>query len=107
MAAPDPDPIALADNADRHRFELHAGGKLAAYAEYNVLSNALLFTHTETLPGFEGRGFGSKLASFALDEVRRRGLGAIPVCQFIAGYLRKHPEYHDLVTPANRRAFHI
>jgi predicted GNAT family acetyltransferase len=107
MAAPDPDDIALADNAGQHRFELHAGGRLAAYAEYNVLANALLFTHTETLAGFEGRGFGSKLAAFALDDVRRRGLGAIPVCQFIAGYLRKHPEYQDLVTPANRRAFHI
>jgi uncharacterized protein len=107
MASPEPDDIALADNPDRHRFELHAGGKLAAYAEYNVLSNALLFTHTETLTGFEGRGFGSRLAAHALDDVRRRGLGAIPVCQFIAGFLRKHPEYQDLVTPANRRAFNI
>ena len=107
MADPNPDDITLADHPDRHRFELHAGGKLAAYAEYNVLANALLFTHTETLPGFEGRGLASKLAAFALDDVRRRGLGAIPVCQFIAGYLRKHPEYQDLVTPANRQAFHI
>ena len=107
MPTPAPEDIALADNAEKHRFELHAGGQLAAYAEYNVLANALLFTHTETLPGFEGRGFGSKLAAFALDEVRRRGIGAVPVCQFIAGFLRKHPEYQDLVTPANRRAFHI
>ncbi|MCC2673316.1 MAG: hypothetical protein K0R58_263 [Ramlibacter sp.] len=107
MPDPNPDDIALADNPQQHRFELHAGGKLAAYAEYNVLSNALLFTHTETVLGFEGRGLGSKLAAYALDEVRRRGIAAIPVCQFIAGYLRKHPEYQDLVSPANRRAFHI
>jgi predicted GNAT family acetyltransferase len=101
------DDITLADNAAEHRFELKAGGKLAARAEYNLLKGAMMFTHTEVDPQFEGRGFGSKLAKFALDDVRARGLHAIPVCQFIAGYLRKHAEYQDLVTDETRRAFKI
>ena len=104
---PDTPDVALRDNAAAHRFELHTGGKLAAYSEYNLLSNAVLFTHTEVLPEYEGRGFGSQIARYALDDVRGRGLGVIPVCQFIAGFLRKHPDYQDLVTPANRQAFKI
>ena len=37
------------------------------------------------------------LARGALDHVRARGLKAIAQCEFIAGYLDKHPEYADLV----------
>jgi len=31
----------------------------------------------------------------------------IPVCQFIAGYIRKHAQYRDLVSEDQRRAFKI
>jgi predicted GNAT family acetyltransferase len=102
MAEPD-----LRDNPTAHRFELRIGDTVAAYAEYNVLAHALLFTHTEVMPEFEGQGLGSRLAKFALDEVRQRGLKAVPACQFIAGYLRKHAEYQDLVADEHKRAFHI
>ena len=105
--APAQDGFELSDNEGAHRYELRVGGELAAYAEYNLVKNGVLFTHTEVLPAFEGRGIGSAIARYALDDVRRRSLQAIPVCQFIAGYLRKHPEYHDLVSPESRRAFHI
>ena len=97
----------LHDNPDKHRYELSADGQLVGVAEYNLLDGALLFTHTEVMEGNEGKGYGSVLAKGALDDVRRRRLHAIPVCQFIAGYIRKHPEYLDLVTADSRRAFGI
>lgn len=102
-----PDNIALADNAAAHRYEIHVAGALAGFAEYNLLKDAVMFTHTEVLPAFEGQGIGSKLAKFALDDVRARGLHAVPVCQFIAGYIRRHPDYLDLVTQESRRAFKL
>ena len=95
------------DNPSAHRFEAIVDGSVAAYAEYNLLKNGLLFTHTEVLPEHEGQGLGSRLAKFALEDVRGRGLHAIPVCQFIAGYIRKHPEYLELVSEESRRAFRI
>jgi predicted GNAT family acetyltransferase len=101
------DDISLADRPEAHRFELRKAGEVAAHAEYNLLEGMLMFTHTEVLPQFEGQGLGSKLAAFALDEVRRRGLAAVPVCPFIAGYIRKHPEYRDLVPENHRRAYGI
>ena len=99
--------VALSDNPAAHRFELRVAGTVAAYAEYNTLAHALLFTHTEVLPAYEGAGHGSRLARHALDAVRSRGLKAIPVCQFIAGFIRKHPEYQDLVADEHRKAFGI
>lgn len=101
------DNITIANNPAAHRYELHADGTLAAFAEYNLLKEAVMFTHTEVLPAHEGQGIGSRLARFALDDVRRQGLHAIPVCQFIAGYIRRHPEYVDLVTAESRRAFGV
>jgi hypothetical protein len=101
------DDIALADNAAAHRFELRMAGAVVAYSEYNLLKDAVMFTHTEVLPAHEGEGLGSSLAKFALDDVRQRGLHVIPVCPFIAGYIRRHAEYRDLVTEQNQRAFNV
>ena len=101
------DDLTFLDNPDAHRFELHKEGVLAAYSEYNLLKGAVMFTHTEVLPQFEGRGLGSKLAKSALDDVRKRGLRVIPVCPFIAGYIRKHTEYLDLVAEVHRRAYKL
>jgi predicted GNAT family acetyltransferase len=97
----------FADNTAKHRYELHKGSALAGFAEYNLVKGAVLFTHTEVQPAFEGQGIGSTLAKQALDDVRSRGLHAIPQCQFIAGYIRKHPEYLDLVSEEHRRAYRL
>jgi predicted GNAT family acetyltransferase len=102
-----PDAPQIADNAAAHRFELRLGGEVAAYAEYNLLKDAVLFSHTEVFTQHEGKGLGSQLAKFALDDVRGRGLAVIPVCQFIAGYIHRHPEYVDLVAETHRRAFKV
>ncbi len=99
--------ITFANNTAQHRYEIHSDGQLAGYCEYNVLTDALMFTHTEVLPAFEGQGIGSKLAKHVLDDTRAQGKHVIPVCQFIAGYLRKHPEYQELVREDIRRAFKI
>jgi predicted GNAT family acetyltransferase len=101
------DDITFGDNPEAHRFELRRGGNVAAWSEYNLLKGMLMFTHTEVLPQFEGQGLGSKLARFALDEVRKRGLNAVPTCPFIAGYIRKHREYRDLVSETHRRAYDV
>jgi predicted GNAT family acetyltransferase len=100
-------PLVYSDNVAQHRFEAHRDGQLAGFAEYNVHPDALMFTHTEVLPAFEGQGVGSGLARHVLDEARARGKFVIPVCQFIAGYIRKHPDDLDLVKPETRAAFKL
>ena len=101
------DALVISSNDALHRFEARKNGELAGYVEYNVLSEALLFTHTEVLPAFEGQGVGSALAKHVLGEARAQGKQVIPVCQFIAGYIRKHREYVELVRPDVQRAFKI
>lgn len=99
--------ITITNHPEKHRYEATIGGQLAGYCEYNLLKNAVMFTHTEVLPDFEGQGVGSAIARHVLDTARAQGMPVIPVCQFIAGYIRKHREYVDLVRPETQRAFKI
>lgn len=53
--------------------------------------------HTEVPEALEGRGIAGRIVRFALDDVRARGLKAVPRCPYVAGYISRHPEYQDLV----------
>ncbi len=88
-------------NDDRNRYELSVDGKLAV-SKYNRLTKAVMFTHTEVPEALEGQGVGSALARGALDDVRVQGLTVIPLCPFIAAFIRRHPEYLDLVSAVSR-----
>lgn len=87
----------VADNPDRHRYELRVGDAVAGFADYRDADGVRTFTHTEVDPSHEGEGLGSRLAAGALDDTRARQLGVAPVCPFIAAYIERHPDYADLV----------
>ena len=38
----------------------------------------------------------------ALDDAKRQGLEVTPLCPFVADYIRRHPEYEDLVGAGHR-----
>lgn len=90
--------VVVTDNPDQSRFEAHVGGELAGFARYQTADDLIMFTHTEVLDAFEGQGVGSALARGALDAVRADGTRQVlPRCQFIRGWIEKHPDYQDLV----------
>jgi predicted GNAT family acetyltransferase len=66
-----------------------------------------MFTHSEVDPAYEGQGYGSRLAREALEDAKRQGLQVIPMCPFIAAYIRRHPELIDIVRPDARAALKI
>jgi uncharacterized protein len=55
--------------------------------------------HTEVAPSEEGQGLGGRLVAGALADIRTRGLRVVPVCMFVAAYIKRHPEQRDLVAP--------
>ena len=83
------------DNSSRHRFELEIDGHTAV-AHYSLDSGLITFMHTEVPAELGGRGIGSQLARGALEQARSRGLKVVARCEFMAGYIAKHPEYGDL-----------
>lgn len=88
----------LARDESASRYEARIAGRVVAQAQYREDGGKLVFTHTEVDPSHEGQGLGARLAAYALDDVRRRGLKAVPQCSFIAGYIARHAqEYGGLV----------
>jgi predicted GNAT family acetyltransferase len=84
------------DNKALSRFELDIEGALA-FANYRLTPSAVIITHTETPRAFRGRGIASELVRGALQLIRGDGLKVIAGCGFVADYLRKNPEFADLV----------
>jgi predicted GNAT family acetyltransferase len=93
------------DNADRRRFEIDLGDGSFAFADYNLLSGKIMFTHTEVPTAHEGKGLGSALIRAALSASRERGLKVIPICPFFAAYMQRHVEEQDLLDEAWRIRF--
>ena len=85
------------DDAERCRFEARIGDELAGVLTYVRENGVVVYPHTVVQPHFEGRGIGGRLAKTALDDARARGLKVDPACPFVEDYIRKHPEYADLV----------
>ncbi|WP_372395640.1 GNAT family N-acetyltransferase [Azospirillum sp. HJ39] len=84
------------DNAAQSRYELTVDGATAV-AVYELRDGEIVFTHTEVPKSLSGQGVASALAKGALEDVRARGLKAVPLCSFFAGFIERHPEFHDLV----------
>ncbi len=93
------DALALVNNTDDSRYEARIDGDIVAFADYRRTDAGIEFPHTVVDQRANGRGIGSALIRFALDDVRERRLGpVVPRCWFVAGWIERHPEYADLLT---------
>ncbi len=99
--------ITVADNADGGRYEIRVGGDLAGFLEYRSHPGLIELVHTEIDEEFEGRGLGSQLILFALDDARERKLSVLPFCPFVNDYIQRHPQYVELVPEGQRKDFEL
>jgi hypothetical protein len=103
--APSSPGITVRDNPEASRYEAFVDGALAGFAVYRLAQDRVVFVHTEIHGAYAGQGVGSVLAGTALEDVRVHGKQVIPLCPFIASYIRRHPDYLDLVDDEHRDAF--
>jgi predicted GNAT family acetyltransferase len=92
-----PEEIAIRDVPERARYELAVNGELAGFLRYRLQEDRITLVHTEVDAQWDGRGLGSRLARHALDDARARGLVISVRCPFVRSYVRRHPEFADLV----------
>jgi predicted GNAT family acetyltransferase len=96
MTTPD-QRITVADRPDSGQYEVKLDGQPVGLLSYQLEGGMMTYRHTEIDPSVSGRGLGSTLVRFALDDARARGLTVIPRCPFVARFIVRHPEYEDLV----------
>jgi uncharacterized protein len=92
-----PDQVAVANNEADSQFEAQVND-LTAFIQYRRSSDSITFLHTEVPTELEGRGLAAKLARAALEYARSAQLRVVPLCPYVAAYIRKHQEYQDLLT---------
>ena len=84
-------------NTERHRYEAVQDGQVLGYSVYRDLGDAVELPHTVVEPEYGGQGVASAVVRFALDDLRASGRRVRPACSFVAAYVRRHPEYADLL----------
>lgn len=94
--------VKVVDQVDSKRYEGFVGDTMAGIVEYEDIGDERAVMHTEVYDAFEGQGVGSALARGVLDDLRARGVKVRPFCPFIAGWIRRHTEYLDLVADGFR-----
>ena len=88
--------LSVRDNRAELRYELGRDGELLGFLLYRLEPEGVVLVHTDIDPAHEGQGLGSVLVKGALDDLRERGVRAVPLCPFVRAYIRRHPEYADV-----------
>lgn len=86
----------VVNNTGASRYEMPVDGSQAILV-YRRDGAVLHLVHTEVPPELEGRGLASRLVQGALDDIRARGEKIVPRCSYVSAWLRRHPDYQDLV----------
>src|SRR5687768_18445579 len=97
---PSPARPVISDAPTRGRYEAHLDGEPAGVLEYSIKRGRIALVHTEVLPVHAGRGVGSSLVRFALDDARQRKLQVIAICPYVQDYLARHPQDDIVVSRA-------
>jgi uncharacterized protein len=79
------------------RYELVRDGVVVGYASYRLMEGRVVVPHVEVDRSVEGQGMGGRLVQGVLEDLRQRQLKITPLCGFAASWIRRHPEYRDMV----------
>src|ERR1700722_16535837 len=90
--------IEVLHNEAEHRFEAHVQGQ-TAFLTYRRFPDRFVMVHTEVPPTIDHHGIAGKLVKKALDFARASHLRLVPLCPYVADFIRKHPEYQDMLSP--------
>src|SRR5437868_8010754 len=78
------------------RFEIEQNGAVA-YLEYSLAGKVVELIHTEVPQQMKGTGAGSSLVQSALQWAREHQVKVDVICPFATEYIKRHPEYSDLL----------
>lgn len=90
------DGFEVVNNPEEQRFEARVDGRLA-FTQYQRAEGVIAYVHTEVPEDLRGEGIADALARTALEYAREQDLGVVPLCPFVAAYIRRHQEYQPLV----------
>lgn len=79
----------------KNRFETWIDNQLSKL-DYLLDEDTIVMTHVGVYPEHRGQGVAAKLVEVALKYAEEKSLRVIPMCPYVAAYIRRHPHYIDL-----------
>lgn len=86
----------LLDNKENKRYEYQIG-EYTPHIDYNKKGDVIALTHTRIPEELRGKGVGTSLVKDTLEDISRQHLKLVPLCSFVATYIKRHPEYKKLL----------
>jgi predicted GNAT family acetyltransferase len=78
------------------RYEMDEQG-LTSWADYRRDGGRLYIDHVEAPVALRGTGASGRLMAALSADARTKGLKVTPICGYAAAWLRRSPEFKDLV----------
>ena len=81
---------------EAHEFSTEVDGHRAKL-QYRLHDGVMTIVHTGVPEEIGGRGVAAELARTALETARANGWKVVPACAYAEVFMRRHPEYADLL----------
>ncbi len=83
-------------DADQQRFHTMVDDHEAEVG-YELDGGVMAITHTGVPEAIGGRGIAGELNRAAFEHARREGLRVQPLCAYAAAWVKRHPDYADVL----------
>ena len=82
-------------NEVEDQFETWIDGQLSKL-DYMQDGNTMVITHVGVHPEHRGQGVAGKITEFALEYAKQKSYRVIPMCPYVATYIRRNTKYLEL-----------
>ena len=86
----------ISNNQGLSRFEVSLPEGIG-FLRYRIEPDTMHLLYVEVPREAWGHGIAAELSYAALEFAKARALKVIPVCSYVVAYLRRHPEYSEMV----------
>ncbi len=86
----------LIDNKEQNRYEYHIE-EYHPHIEYKMKNGDIYLTHTRVPQELRKQGIGTMLVKDVLENISEKDVPLVPLCGFVASYIKKHPEWKKLL----------
>lgn len=99
------EPVVRRVDAER-LYEIAIDGFRAGLTAYRDRGEQRVFFHTEVDKAHSRKGLAATLVEQALDDARATGKRIVPVCPYVARFIKKHPEFDDVTDQPTPQLLH-
>ena len=78
------------------RYEMDEQG-MTSWADYRMAGDRMFIDHVESPPALRGSGAAGRLMAALSADAKARGLRITPLCGYAAAWLRRSPEFRELL----------